>query len=45
MSAKSICISPENTGLWEVQQTSEAAAKASELLNHDLEVGCIACSV
>ncbi|KAG7131128.1 Oxidoreductase AgnL3 like protein [Verticillium longisporum] len=37
MSAKSICISPENTGLWEVQQTSEAAAKASELLNHDLE--------
>ncbi|KAM0283145.1 hypothetical protein ACHAQH_002626 [Verticillium albo-atrum] len=38
MSALSISISPENTGLWEVKQTSEAAAKASELLNHDLQM-------
>ncbi|KAM0322208.1 hypothetical protein ACHAQA_009699 [Verticillium albo-atrum] len=38
MSASSIAISPENTGLWDIKQTSEAARKTGELLNHDLQL-------
>lgn len=36
--AKTIKITPENTGLWHVKQTEAAAKKASELLQKDLEV-------
>ncbi|KAJ4389416.1 hypothetical protein N0V93_006884 [Gnomoniopsis smithogilvyi] len=32
-----ICIDQNDTGLWEVKQTAEAAVKASELLQQDLE--------
>jgi hypothetical protein len=31
-------ITPDNTGLWHVKQTDEAAKKVSELLQEDLEV-------
>lgn len=33
-----IVITPENTGLWNIQQSEEAAQAASELLQKDLEV-------
>lgn len=33
-----IQIDPTDTGLWKVKQTAEAAKKASELLQQDLEV-------
>lgn len=33
-----IYIDPNYTGLWKVSQTAEAAKKASELLQQDLEV-------
>lgn len=32
-----IHLDPHNTGLWKVKQTDEAAKKAAELLQHDLE--------
>lgn len=31
-------IAPDNTGLWHVKQTDEAAKKVSELLQDDIEV-------
>lgn len=31
-------LSPDNTGLWHIKQTDEAAKKASELLQEDMEV-------
>jgi hypothetical protein len=33
-------ITPDNTGLWRIKQTDEAAKKASELLQEDMEVCC-----
>lgn len=33
-----IYIDPNDTGLWKVKQTAEAAQKTSELLQQDLEV-------
>lgn len=32
-----IHIEPQNTGLWKVKQTDEAAKKTTELLQQDLE--------
>lgn len=34
-----IQITPDNTGLWKIQQDEASAKKASELLQEDLEVG------
>lgn len=31
-------VTPDNTGLWGIKQTDEAAEKVSELLQEDLEV-------
>lgn len=39
--ARKIEITPENTGLWHLEQTEAAAKKITELLQDDLEV-CIA---
>lgn len=36
--AHQILITPQNTGLWRVKQTEEAASKVSELLQKDLNV-------
>lgn len=36
--ARTIHITPENTGLWQIKQDEAAAKKASELLQADLEV-------
>lgn len=35
--SQKIVIDPHDTGLWKVKQTDEAAKKASELLQHDLQ--------
>lgn len=35
--AHRISVDVEDTGLWKVKQTMEAAEKSSELLQHDLE--------
>lgn len=35
---RKIYIDPNDTGLWKVKQTPEAAKKVSELLQQDLEV-------
>jgi hypothetical protein len=31
-------VTPDNTGLWHIKQTDEAAKKVSELLQEDMEV-------
>ena len=31
-------VTPDNTGLWHIKQTDEAANKVSELLQEDMEV-------
>lgn len=31
-------VAPDNTGLWHIKQTDEAARKVSELLQEDMEV-------
>ena len=31
-------VTPDNTGLWHIKQTEEAAKKVSELLQEDMEV-------
>ncbi len=36
--ARTIQVTPENTGLWHRQQTEAAAKKTTELLQEDLEV-------
>lgn len=36
--SQKIYIDPNDTGLWKVKQTAEAANSASELLQQDLEV-------
>ncbi len=37
--SRTIHITPENTGLWEIQQNEPAAKQATEILQEDLEVG------
>jgi hypothetical protein len=37
--AHAIHLGPDQTGLWPIKQTDEAAEKVSELLQKDLEVG------
>lgn len=39
--AYKINVDVENTGLWKVKQTEEAAQKTSELLQHDLEASSL----
>lgn len=34
-----ISISPDNTGLWNLKQSDDAARKVTELLQKDYEVG------
>jgi len=38
-------VTPDNTGLWRIKQTNEAAQKVSELLQKDMEVSIhLSCS-
>jgi hypothetical protein len=32
-------VTPDNTGLWHIKQTEDAAKTASQLLQEDMEVG------